>query len=144
KNSNFSKSVLLSNKRFVELFPLDDILIGYFNFNSLVHPYFFDMHSILSDKRKSKNLIEAVFDKLRQQTSLEEIDIVFYPKSSGIQNIDFKFLQEQYFKSHRTQIFELERFSTNEGWRFPHPPQSLIELSLSKNVLILDDGSCSG
>lgn len=144
KQNNFGKSVLLINEEFVKLLSLDHILVGYFNFNSLVHPYFFDMHSILSDEEKSKDLIVAVFDKLQQQTSLQEIDLVFYPKSSGIQNIDFKFLQEQYFKSHGTQIFELERFSTNEGWRFPHPPQALIELSLGKNVMILDYGSCSG
>lgn len=144
KQSNFGESVLLNNQEFVELLSLDHILVGYFNFNSLVHPYFFDMHSILNDEKKSKDLVVAVFDKLGKQTSLSEIDIVYYPKSSGIQNIDFKFLQERYFKSHGTKIFELERFSTNEGWRFPHPPQSLIELSLGKNVLILDDGSCSG
>lgn len=144
RQSNFGESVLLDNQEFLGLLSLDHILVGYFNFNSLVHPYFFDMHSILSDEEKSKDLTVAIFDRLGKQTSLSEIDIVYYPKSSGIQNIDFKFLQERYFKSHETKIFELERFSTNEGWRFPHPPQSCIEISSGKNVLILDDGSCSG
>jgi len=144
KQNYLGDSVLVSNEDFVRLLSIKHILVGYFNFNSLVHPYFFDMHSILRDKEKSRDLIVTVFDKLRKQTSLQEIDIVFYPKYSGIQNIDFEFLQERYFQSHGTKIFELERFSTNEGWRFPHPPQSLIEFSNNKNVLILDDGSCSG
>ncbi|SOC79555.1 hypothetical protein SAMN06296241_1084 [Salinimicrobium sediminis] len=142
--SNYNKSVLLNNEDFAKLISVDQIQVGYFNFNSLVHPYFFNMHSILSDPRKSQNLITQLFDALQKQTSLEEIGVVFYPKSSGIHKIDFKLLQDKYFKNHNTLFFELERFLTNEGWRFPHPPQYLVQISREKRTMILDDGSCSG
>lgn len=142
--SNYEGSVLLSNQEFVELISVEHIRVGYFNFNNLVHPYFFDMHSILSNVKDSERLISEVFNALEKRTSLKEIEIVFYPKASGIEKIDFNYLSDKILKNHKVKFYELERFSTNEGWRFSHPPQFLIELSKDKNILILDDGSCSG
>jgi orotate phosphoribosyltransferase len=142
--SNYGESVLLSNKEFVELISVDQIRVGYFNYNNLVHPYFFDMHSILKNRKASEKINTKIFKALEKHTSLKGIEIIFYPKTSGIGNIDFQFMKDEIFKSHKVKFYELERFLTNEGWRFPPPFQSLFNLSKGRNVMILDDGSCSG
>ncbi len=143
-HTNYKNSVLMENKDFLGFINPKYIKAGYFSFNSLIHPYFFDMDKILIDNVKSHDLLKELFERLGKQVSLTEIEIIFYPKDSSIQQIDFDFLKNSIFKNHKIEIYELERFSTNEGWRFSHPPEFLISKSKGKSVLILDDGSCSG
>nr|WP_315200961.1 hypothetical protein [uncultured Flavobacterium sp.] len=143
-NTNYKNSVLVENEDFLKFVDPKNIKVGYFSFNNLIHPYFFDMGKILVDIVNSKKLLDALFEKIGQQISLAEIEIIFYPKDSSIQFIDFDYLKNHILKNHKIEIYELERFTTNEGWRFSHPPEFLITKSREKSVLILDDGSCSG
>lgn len=143
-HTNYKRSVLIDNKDFLNFIDPKNIKVGYFNFNNLIHPYFFDMQKILIDGSNSKELLKKLFENLGQQISTDEIEIIFYPKNSAIQHIDFDFLKNNVLKNHKVEIYELERFATNEGWRFSHPPEFLINKSKDKCVLILDDGSCSG
>lgn len=143
-SSNFDSSVLLSNREFVECIDHDHILAGYFQFNSLIHPYFFDMGTILKNRESSNRLLVKVFEKLQGRIKLNELDVIVFPKDSGIKDIDFNLLENNILKNHNVIQYELDRFSTNEGWRFSHPAQFLIDGCEDKKILILDDGSCSG
>lgn len=143
-NTNYVNSVLIDNEDFLKFVDPKNIKVGYFSFNNLIHPYFFDMSKILVDDVNANKLLDSLFEKMGKQISLAEIEIIFYPKSSSIQFIDFDYLKNQILKNHKVEIYELERFATNEGWRFSHPPEFLITKSKEKCVLILDDGSCSG
>ena len=143
-SSNFEESVVLQNSEFVEAIESDQILVGYYNFNNLIHPYFFDMGNILSNPESSKRLLEITFNKLDKVKKLKDLDVVVFPKNSGINNIDFDFLENHILKKHGIIIYELDRFATNEGWRFSHPAQFLIDGCDNKDILILDDGSCTG
>lgn len=142
--TNFKNSVLLENDDFVKLIDPEDIHVGYFSFNNLIHPYFFDMDNVLKDSDISKNLLTVLFSKLDERVSLKELDVVFFPKDSGIKNINIDFIKNELLKNQNVDFQELERFSTNDGWKFSHPPQYLIHKYLSKISMIIDDGSCSG
>jgi len=143
-NTNYKNSVLVENDHFLKFVDAKNIKVGYFSFNNLIHPYFFDMRKILVDSVNAEKLLDELFEKMGQQISLAEIEIIFYPKDSSIKFIDFDYLKNHILKNHKIEIYELERFATNEGWRFSHPPEFLITKSKEKCVLILDDGSCSG
>ncbi|MEP1096370.1 MAG: hypothetical protein ABJG78_14735 [Cyclobacteriaceae bacterium] len=144
--SNFSESVLLDDEKvFLDKVDPKNIKIGYFKFNGLIHPYFFDMDEILKDHSLSNPLIELLFDKLKSKNfKAKELDVLIYPRGSGIRNIDFDYLKDHILKNHKVQIIELERFATSNGWRFPHPGDALKDIIDHRNVLILDDGTCTG
>lgn len=143
KNSNFSRSVLLGNKEFLEMLAEEHIKVGYFRFNHLIHSYFFDMHEILSNESFADKILKMVFSKI-PKANLDGIEVVFYPKGAGICNGNIELLKQEVFHNHSIQAYELDRIATSEGWRFPHPAQYLWAATEGKNVLILDDGSCSG
>lgn len=140
---SYHDTVLLTNNEFINLIEEKHVKAGYYKFNSLIHPYFFDMDAILKDDTTCSKVLAAVFGKIDLRV-LVGIDVVFYPKNSGIRNINHDILRNNVLKNHKLLIVELERFSTNEGWRFPHPAENLGQKAKSKKVLILDDGSCSG
>lgn len=137
------ESIILSNTEFLEYLDPDDIKIGYFIFNNLIHPYFFNMEKILLRPDKGERLLSTIFDKIGSDT-LKGIDIIFYPKNSAIRGLDFNLFKDEILRNQGLKIVELDRLSTNEGWRFTHTTSNLRELSKDKKVLILDDGSCSG
>jgi len=145
KETNSNDSILINNNEFIDLIDSSQIKMGYFEFNNLIHPYFFDMDAILDKSNPiSNNILSKLIEKLEQKKSIKDIDLIFYPKESGIKNIDFEYFKNNIIPNHSLEFIKLERFPTNEGWRFSHPPKSLIDKSKDKNVLVLDDGSCSG
>lgn len=135
--------VLLDNSEFIDLIDESHVKAGYFRFNNLIHPYFFDMEGILNNPDIAKKLLLKIFEKLKHLRP-EELEILFYPKGSAIQQLDFDLLKSEIFKNHSIVVSQLERFQTNEGWRFPHPPKFMYEIAKGKRALIIDDGSCSG
>lgn len=135
--------VLMNNEEFMSIIDEKHVKAGYFRFNNLIHPYFFDMAGILQNPITAKNLLHKLFEKLKHRLT-ENPEIIFYPKGSAIQQLNFEILKTGVFKNHSIIIAELERFTTNEGWRFPHPPKFMHELAKGKRALIIDDGSCSG
>ncbi|MGC3948011.1 MAG: hypothetical protein QM762_26465 [Chryseolinea sp.] len=143
KNSNYDNSVLLSNREFVDIITPGDVKAGYFIFNNLIHPYFFDTESILKNDATAFRLLDTVFRRV-DPALLERTEVIFYPKNSGIKFLNMKILTDQVLRNQRIKILELERFPTSEGWRFPHPPEFMKQVSEGKTVFILDDGSCTG
>lgn len=141
-NPSFQR-ILMSNEDFMNIIKDEHIKAGYFKFNNLIHPYFFDMGNVFKDSVTTKLLLSKLFENLNEEIK-KNVDIIFYPKGSSVQLLDFEILKSEIFKRHAITVTELERFSTNEGWRFPHPPKHIKSLSAGKNVLIIDDGSCSG
>ncbi|WP_293299960.1 phosphoribosyltransferase [Pedobacter sp. UBA4863] len=143
KENSMADRVLMENDEFIRIIDESQVKAGYFKFNNLIHPYFFDMGGVLQNLSTAKELFLNLFTKLKGKLS-QEVDLIFYPKGSAIQQLDFEILRSEIFKNHAITIAELERFSTNEGWRFPHPPKYMYGLTTGKRALIIDDGSCSG
>lgn len=145
KETNSDESILIDNQDFINLIDSSQIKIGYFEFNNLIHPYFFDMDAILNKSNPTSNkILSELIHRLEKKKTVKNVDLIFYPKESGIRNIDFEYFTNNIIPKHSIEFIKLERFVTNEGWRFSHPPKSLMEKSKDKIVLILDDGSCSG
>ncbi|RKS55872.1 hypothetical protein BC962_0845 [Gillisia mitskevichiae] len=145
KETNSNEAILMDNQDFINLIDSSQIKIGYFEFNNLIHPYFFDMDVILDKSSPTSNkILSELIQKLEKKKTVKDIDFIFYPNESGIKNIDFEYFKNNIIPKHSIEFIKLERFATNEGWRFSHPPKSLMEKSKDKNALILDDGSCSG
>ena len=59
--------------------------------------------------------------------------------------MDFTGFKEKVLKGHRNiEVYELERYNTDEGWKFPHTTDFFMEIVNNNPVLIIDDGSCTG
>lgn len=145
KETNSNESILISNQRFLDIIESSHLKIGYFEFNNLIHPYFFDMDAILDKSTPTSNqLLDELIKELNKKKEVNNIELIFYPKNSGIRNIDFEYFKNVIIPNHGIEFIQLDRFATNEGWRFSHPPKSLVEKCNDKIALILDDGSCSG
>ncbi|HLO59243.1 MAG TPA: phosphoribosyltransferase [Bacteroidales bacterium] len=146
------ENIILSNIEFLDLINENNIRIGPFVFNNLLHPYFFKTRDIL--KESGIKLFEKIFTtkKLirgRKCSLIELIDTnglnIFYPKKSDIENLDFVKFKQKVLKSERgIGNYKLERYPTEEGWRFPHTTDYFNEIVRGNQVLILDDGSCTG
>ncbi|KKX48150.1 hypothetical protein [Sphingobacterium sp. IITKGP-BTPF85] len=130
-DSPINNRVLIDNDKFISLIDEKHVKAGYYKFNNLIHPYFFDMDGILQDTKIAKALIFEIFSNLNKNWN-HEPEIIFYPKGSAIHKLDFDILKSEVFKNHSISIFELERFQTNEGWRFPHPPKYMFSIAQSK------------
>lgn len=145
EETNSADSILFDNQDFINIIDSSQIKIGYFEFNNIIHPYFFDMDSVLDKSQKTSNqLLSELFKRLEKKKIVNDTNLVFYPKDSGISNMNFDYFRNNIISNHSTEFIKLERFATNEGWRFSHPSRSLINKSRDKKALILDDGSCSG
>ncbi len=138
-SDTISQSILVSTDYFLENIDDDAIKMGFLYFNDVIHPYFFDTRKII--EQIDQNFLKHIFEKIR----LNENNLnVFYPRESGIQFLDFVGLSNEIFKNHSVSYYQLERFRTPEGWRFPHATDYFATLNKSKTILILDDGSCTG
>ncbi|WP_339810812.1 phosphoribosyltransferase [uncultured Imperialibacter sp.] len=143
--SNITESVLIDENTFLNHIDPKNIKVGYFKFNGLIHPYFFDMDAMLKDHQLSNPLIDILFQRLSSQNfDAGKLNVLVYPRGSGIRNMDFDYLRDRVLKNHNVQILELERFPTTNGWRFPHPSESMNLAINGSNVLVLDDGTCTG
>ncbi|MGE7775201.1 hypothetical protein ACQKLP_10785 [Chitinophaga sp. NPDC101104] len=134
---------LISNRDFISMIEEKHVKAGYFKFNNLIHPYFFDMDELLKDRARSNYILEKLFSKINPE-HLKGVSFIFYPRNSGVENVDFDFIKEKILFNHSVEVIELQRFSTNEGWRFTPLPAQMYERVKDKKALILDDGSCSG
>ncbi|MBW8359584.1 MAG: phosphoribosyltransferase [Weeksellaceae bacterium] len=147
------KSIIFANdnRGFLDFIKDDDILINYKIFNNLIHPYFFKLQDIIGRENilfasdSSKSLISTVFNgALKYKITVDDKLNIFYPKGSDIESIDWNKFKSKVINNHSVKVFELERFNINEGWKFPHTTDSFDKIITKKNILIIDDGSCSG
>lgn len=122
---------------------IDDstIHIGFYKFNNVIHPYFFNTKQIL--KGLDENILKKTFEKINNKGFQKEKIKVFFPRKSGIDEFKFKLLKNVLKNQHIEEI-EIERFGTTEGWRFPHNTDYFSSKIVDSFCFILDDGSCSG
>lgn len=142
--SEYNETVLMSGDDFLKLidFPSDYIKIGYYNYNKLFHPYFFETKKLFLSRNGTKilkSLIELIYSKI--STS---IDYVFYPIFSGAEEFNSYRYKNEVFNNEKVEFIPLARFNTTFGWRFTFPPKFLNSKTSNSNVLVLDDGSCTG
>jgi len=138
-SGTFEESVLMQNDQLLSFIDPAFIKVGYLKYNNLIHPYFFDTKAIL--RAINPSLLSILFTKIKFQVGKV---VVLYPKGSGVGAIDFNLFRTVAFSDHSVQIAELERFNTPEGWKFPHTTEAFSSLVNGKNIMIFDDGSCSG
>ncbi|MBS5796143.1 MAG: hypothetical protein KH100_07020 [Dysgonomonas mossii] len=136
-----AKKILINNK-FLDTIDSKTINIGFYKFNNMIHPYFFDTNEIL--KNIGDKLLKEIFEKINKKEFNKDSIQIFYPRRSGICSFDFDKLKNLVLFNHDINETEIERFGTIEGWRFPHNSNHLNNLIKNKLCLILDDGSCSG
>jgi hypothetical protein len=140
KYNEASKEISFDNE-FLEYIGDEHIKVGYYKFNNLIHPYFFDTAAILQDL--DEKILGNLFQKINSHDLQRERVKVFYPRKSGVENFDFDLLKKV-LGNHGIEEVEIERFGTPEGWRFPHNIDYLTSHVENQICLLLDDGSCSG
>ena len=138
--SEFQNEITIQNK-FLDSINENAIHVGFYKFNNVIHPYFFNTEKIL--KEFSEDLLKEVFKKINNPAFDKEKIQVFYPRKSGIDFFNFTQLKSV-LKNQLIEEIEIERFGTPEGWRFPHNTDYLSAKIENNFCFILDDGSCSG
>lgn len=151
-NETNPEHIILSSKEFIQEIKEDHIRTGPLIFNNLLHPYFFITSEII--KEAGISLLSKIFNKekiikeekccLLDRINTENLS-VFYPKNSDIEYLDKKQFSQTVLKNERSiNYYKLERFSTEVGWKFPHTTDYFNKIVKNNQVLILDDGSCTG
>lgn len=130
-------NILLSCEDFLNYVEDTHIKVGYLKYYNLIHPYFFDMYFILNNT----SFLKSVFDKIKLSTDYLQ---VFYPEDSTVRMLNYEYLKNTILNDHSIEIYELERFNTTEGWKFPHTANYYNNKIKNKSILIIDDESCSG
>lgn len=132
---------IIINNRFLKSINKSSIHIGFYKFNNLIHPYFFNTKIILEEF--DEELLKEVFKRINNISFEKEKVQIFYPRKSGIDYFNFTQLKSV-INNHLIEEIEIERFGTPEGWRFPHNTDYLSAKIENNFCFILDDGSCSG
>jgi hypothetical protein len=127
--------------RFLEAIDEEAINVGFYKFNNVIHPYFFNTDLIL--RKIDNNFLKEIFNKINKKHLEKERIQIFYPRKSGIESFDISKVKAVLGNQFIDEI-EIERFGTTEGWRFPHNTDYLNALIKNNICFILDDGSCSG
>jgi hypothetical protein len=140
KYSETENEITVSNE-FLDSISDNAVHVGFYKFNNVIHPYFFNTKHILNDL--DETLLKKTFEKINNAGFLTEKIKVFYPRKSSIDEFKFKLLKDVLRNQHIEEI-EIERFGTTEGWRFPHNTDYLSAKIVNNFCFILDDGSCSG
>lgn len=135
------KNEITFQNKFLDSVNENAIHVGFYKFNNVIHPYFFNTKIIL--KEFSEDLLKEVFRKINNPAFAVEKIQVFYPRKSGIDFFNFTQLKSV-LKNQLIEEIEIERFGTPEGWRFPHNTDYLSSKITDNFCFILDDGSCSG
>lgn len=135
-----TNEIIIKNK-FLDSLKNDSIQVGFYKFNNVIHPYFFNTQLIL--KELGIELLAEIFNKINNLKLEKEKIQIFFPRKSGIGYFDFSKLRAV-LNNHYIEEIEIERFGTPEGWRFPHNTDYLNSKIENNICLILDDGSCSG
>lgn len=142
--SEINETILMTHERFLSEidFPENYIKIGYFKYNKLFHPFFFETYKLFQSQN-GVNLIELALSEIRKRIDLK-IDFVFYPIFSGAEEVHSEKYQDKAFKNLKVEFIPLGRFNTPHGWRFTFPPKLLNSKTLNSDIFIIDDGSCTG
>jgi hypothetical protein len=140
-NYSESKNEIKIQNAFLDSVNENAIHVGFYKFNNVIHPYFFNTEKIL--KEFSEDLLKDVFIKINNPAFTKDKIQIFYPRKSGIDFFNFNQLKSV-LKNQLIEVIEIERFGTTEGWRFPHNTDYLSAKIENNFCFIIDDGSCSG
>jgi hypothetical protein len=154
ENETYKENIIYSDKNdeFLKLIDDNDINIRFELHNKLIHPFYFNVSKIFEKENKKiadENYNESLIYNLLKDNKIRNLSVneyvIFYPKGSGINILDKDIYNSKISKNHYIHFFEIERFITDSGWKFPHNSEYFRKVvSLFKNVLIIDDGSCTG
>lgn len=153
EDSSLIDSILIKdNQEFLGYLEDKDINIRFEIHNNLIHPYYFNIGSILEkenlkikDNQLSNSLVYDLFVEQKKLDFTRGDCVVFYPKDSGVDFLNKNEFNSKVTANHTVRFYELERFPTESGWKFPHSSTYFQEVIEAKtNVLIIDDGTCSG
>jgi hypoxanthine-guanine phosphoribosyltransferase len=142
--SELKETVLLNEIDFLSIidFPEDFVKIGYFKYNKLFHPYFFETHKLFSSTSGTR-VLKTLINEISSRIELS-IDFIFYPIFSGAEEVNSFQYKSEVFNNQNIEFIPLARFNTPIGWRFTFPPKFLNSKTVNSDVFILDDGSCTG
>ncbi|MBA3985521.1 MAG: phosphoribosyltransferase, partial [Flavobacteriales bacterium] len=126
---------------------LDSILseqlkIGYYKFNNVIHPYFFDTKAILENL--PIDLLKKTFAKIKNEKLRTDKISIFYPRDSGIKSDLFFTNLKTAIGNDNIEEIEIDRINSKEGWRFPHNSKYLSSKVDGNLCLIIDDGTSTG
>lgn len=149
ENSTLKETILLNNSEFIDYIDDENIDINLKVFNNRIHPYFFNLHNIFEKENinistNQISILDEIFKKLNQEIEINNKLKIFYPKKSDIKKLDFDLFKSKILTNQSIGIFELERYISDDGWKFPHTTDFYSKIVENNNVLIFDDGSCSG
>ena len=116
--------------------------VGYYKFNNVIHPYFFDTKPILDNL--SVNILKTIFHKIANPKLKSEKVQLFYPRDSDIKSDAFFTNLKSSIGNDNVEEIEMDRINTVEGWRFPHNSKHLSSKVDNNLCLIIDDGSLTG
>ncbi|MDT0678698.1 hypothetical protein [Autumnicola musiva] len=146
RDNSFYTNILFKSEEFIEFLDEGDISMNFKIFNKSLHPYFFNLDKIFQAqneklKKDSMSFLEVLFHKTKL---IQPHTVFFYPKNSDINFIDYNLIKSKIFRNHEIDFFELDKFSFEEGFVFPHTTNELSVKINGKNIIILEDGSNSG
>ncbi len=139
--TNINTSVLLTLDEFLTDFEDSSIRIKYLDNYSFTQSYYFDLEEVIHFN--GNKLLERIFSKIDISIK-RNIDLIFYPKNSSVGHIDFDYLTDHILLDHSIPYFEIERFETSEGYKFPHLSNFYEKIASEKKILIIDDTTNSG
>ncbi|WP_179347711.1 phosphoribosyltransferase [Winogradskyella pacifica] len=141
-NYNKDSNEIIFENEFLDTVEEENLKVGYYKFNNVIHPYFFDTTPILENLKV--DLIKSIFDKINKSNLKSDKVQVFYPRDSGIKSDIFFTNIKSGLGNDNIEVIEIDRINTNEGWRFPHNSKHLSSKVDDKLCLIIDDGSSTG
>lgn len=139
---NKSEKQIVFKNEFLKSVTSDNIKVGYYKFNNLIHPYFFDTKVILNNLPDS--ILKEAVSKINNKNLKKEKVGVFYPRNSGIKSDIFFTNLKTAIGNDKVEEIEIDRINTKEGWRFPHNSKHLSSKVDGNLCLIIDDGTSSG
>ncbi|QXP53066.1 hypothetical protein [Cellulophaga sp. HaHa_2_1] len=141
-NYNKDSNEIVFENEFLDTVAEENLKVGYYKFNNVIHPYFFDTTPILENL--NIDLLKKTFDKINRSNLKSEKVQVFYPRESGIKSDIFFRNLKTGLGNDKIEVIEIDRINTIEGWRFPHNSKHLSSKVDNNLCLIIDDGSSTG
>ncbi|MAO49274.1 MAG: hypothetical protein CML16_00105 [Pusillimonas sp.] len=138
---NGENQIIFKND-FIDSVFSENLKVGYYKFNNVIHPYFFDTKTILENL--PINLLKKIFTKINNENLKSENVSIFYPRDSGIKSDSFFTNLKTAIGNDKVLEIEIDRINSKEGWRFPHNSKYLSSKVDGNLCLIIDDGTSTG
>ncbi len=137
-----SLNEIIFKNEFLDSVDDENLKVGYFKFNNVIHPYFFDTNPILDNL--DVDILKNIFIKIDNPKLKTDKVQIFYPRDSGIKSNTFFTNLKSGLGNDNVEEIEIDRINTSEGWRFPHNSKHLSSKVDDNLCLIIDDGTSTG